>query len=148
MKTKTTLLLLLMFVGATCFAQPKLESWKELKDFHEVMSATYHPSQENNLKPIKARATEMKDKALALSNANVPAEFNTDQIKASVKKLQGQCVTLEKMVNSKVPDKDITKHLAMAHDSFHEIVGLCSGGEEHEKEGQNIEGKEKEEHAK
>ena len=135
MKIKTTLLLF-MFIGATCFAQTKakMDSWKELKEFHEVMAATFHPSQENDLKPIKARASELKEKAIALSNGNIPAEFNNDKVKDSIKMLQGQCSNLEKMVKNASPDKDITKFLAKTHDTFHQIVGLCSGGEGHEKE--------------
>ena len=123
-----------MFVGATCFAQPKLQSWKELKEFHEVMSGTFHPSEENDLRPIKSRATEMKEKSLALTKNDIPKEFNTDKIKASVRKLQDECAVMEKMVNNKSSDKEITKYLAQVHDTFHEIVGLCSGGEGHEKE--------------
>ncbi len=137
MKTKTALLVLFMFVVSTCFAQSKAGagSWKELKEFHEVMAATYHPRQENDLKPIKARATELKEKAMALSNSKVPAEFNNDKIKASVAKLQEECTMMEKMVKNNSTDKEITKYLAQVHDTFHTIVGLCSHDEEHEEHG-------------
>lgn len=45
------------------------------------MSQTFHPSLEGDLKPIKARMVEFMEKAEALCNSNIPAEFNKASIK-------------------------------------------------------------------
>lgn len=133
MKNKIAIIILLMFIGSSAFSQSKMQSWKELKDFHMVMSQTFHPSEEGNLEPIKTRATEMKEKATALAASKIPAEFDNKKVKAAVMKLKEGTVKMEKMVADKASDKDITSHLISLHDIFHEIVGLCKD-EDHSEE--------------
>lgn len=131
MKNKIVLLIVLMFTGTSAFSQTKskssMASWPELKEFHTVMSQTFHPSEEGNLEPIKTRATEMKEKAMALASSKVPAEFDNSKIKDAVNRLKDGTMTMEKMVDTKVDDKQIASHLNSLHDIFHEIVGLCRG---------------------
>jgi hypothetical protein len=66
-ETKITILLSI-FISTVVLAQPKADSWKELKEFHSVMAATFHPSEDNNLTPIKSRAGELNEKAIALQS--------------------------------------------------------------------------------
>lgn len=104
----------------------KFENWQALKDFHKVMSQTFHPSEEGNLKPIKERSGEMVQKAEALSKSTIPAEFNKKEVVAAVKKLVTDSKKLDKLVKAKKSDKEITNALTELHDVFHEIVGLCT----------------------
>ena len=134
MKKLTTLLLLLL-VGTIGYAQDKaavsekkksaFETWPELKEFHGVMSQTFHPSEEGNLEPIKSRATEMKEKAAKLADSKIPADLNNDKVIAAVTKLKDNSVLMEKMVADKKSDKEISEYLNVMHDTFHEIIGLC-----------------------
>ena len=55
-------------------AQNKAE-WKELKDFHTVMSQTFHPAEEGNLKPIRERSAEMVKAAEAWKKSAIPADY-------------------------------------------------------------------------
>jgi hypothetical protein len=57
-----------IMITAFAFAQPKPSDWAELKEFHGVMSQTFHPAEEGKLDPIKTRSTEMVEKAVALLN--------------------------------------------------------------------------------
>jgi hypothetical protein len=125
MKNKLSLLAILLFIGSSAFSQ-SMTAWPELKNFHGVMSQTFHPSEEGNLEPIKTRATEMKEKAYALADSKIPAEFNNDKVKAAVNQLKEETSKMEKVVNSKGSDKEITAQLTTVHDTFHQIVGLCS----------------------
>ena len=132
---KITTLLVLLLVGTFGFAQEKtteqpkkkspFESWPELKEFHGVMSQTFHPSEEGNLEPIKARASEMKEKAVKLSESKIPADLDNEKVKAAVSKLKDNSMVMEKMVADKKSDKEISDYLIVMHDTFHEIVGLC-----------------------
>ena len=132
---KITTLLLLVLVGTIGFAQDKtaepakkkspFETWPELKEFHGVMSQTFHPSEEGNIEPIKARATEMKEKAAKLAESKIPADLNNEKVIAAVNKLKENSVVMEKMVADKKSDKEISDYLIVMHDTFHEIVGLC-----------------------
>jgi hypothetical protein len=151
MKNKIAILIAFMFVGTYSFAQSKLESWKELKDFHTVMSQTFHPSEEGNLDPIKKRSGEMKEKAAALAASKVPAEFDNDKVKDAVSRLKSGSVKLDQMVTDKAADKEIKDQIVIMHNTFHEIVELCSKESEHsdkdkdhekEKEKGNEKGKE------
>ncbi len=132
MKTKNLILIIFLLTSTSIFAQSKFDSWPELKDFHKVMSATFHASEENNLEPIKTRATEMKEKAVALASSKIPAEFNNDKVKAATKELETGSIEMEKLVNEKASDRMITSHLFNLHETFHKIVGLCSPGTEGE----------------
>ena len=89
------------------------------------MSQTFHPSEEGNLEPIKTRATEMREKAAALADSKIPADLDNEKVRAAVNKLKDNTVVMEKMVNDKKSDKEITEYLVTLHDTFHEIVGLC-----------------------
>jgi len=107
-------------------AQSIGEKWKELKEFHGVMSQTFHPSEESNLEPIKKRSGEMAQKAEALTKSAIPKEFDTPKIRNAVKKLKEGSNKLHKLISSgKATDEQIKKDLAALHDVFHEIVGLC-----------------------
>lgn len=107
------------------------DTWPELREFHLVMSQTFHPSEEGNLNPIKERSTELKEKTYALSNSKIPGEDDNEKIKSSLLKLKENNVALEKMINEKKSDKEITEFLSVVHDNFHEIIGLCKN-EKHE----------------
>lgn len=106
-------------------AQSTFDSWPELKAFHSVMSATFHPAEEGNLKPIREKSDELAAKAAKLQNALVPEQFNKPAIKASIKKLAAESKALNQMIKKKAKDAVILKSLTALHDRFHEIVGLC-----------------------
>ncbi|GAB4188915.1 MAG: hypothetical protein OHK0057_07100 [Thermoflexibacter sp.] len=108
------------------YAQSIFDQWAELKDFHGVMSATFHPAEEGKLEPIKMRSREMEEKANTLAKSVIPAQFDTPAVKRAVKKLQKDSKVLNRMIkNKKASDSEITKSLSALHDVFHEIVGLC-----------------------
>lgn len=122
---KILILCCLFAVAISAKAQSTFDNWPELKAFHSVMSATFHPAEEGNLKPIKERSTELAAKAARMQNSLVPKVYGTPAIKASMKKLSLQSKALEQTVKRKSKDEVILKQLTALHDRFHEIVGLC-----------------------
>ncbi|MFV8366057.1 hypothetical protein [Flavobacterium sp. XS1P27] len=123
---KAFLVLALIVVVNSVSAQSTFEKWPAIKEFHEVMSQTFHPAEEGNLVPIKARSEEMMNKAAMLLKSDIPAEFRTDAILASAERLQIKSKALHKLVMSNGSDAAIVKSITDLHDTFHEIVGLCS----------------------
>lgn len=113
-------------------AQTSAKDWKELKAFHSVMAATFHPSEEGNLQPIKERSGEMVEKAKLLATSKVPDEFNKPEMLAAIKELVAGSEKLDAMIKAKATDEEITKFLSGLHDTFHKIVGLCQPGDKHE----------------
>lgn len=127
MKIFKSLLVLAVFFAANIItAQSMSEKWPTIKSFHGVMSQTFHPAEEGNLEPIKKRAQEMAEKAAILSVNEIPAEYKTKAILASIEKLQINTKELHKMVEDKFSDGELLKKLTLTHDIFHEIMGLCS----------------------
>lgn len=106
------------------YKKTKFDNWQALKDFHKIMSQTFHASEEGNLQPIKEQSDEMVKKAEALVK-NIPAKYNTKKITDVVGEIVVGSKKLDKMVKSKKSDKAITESLSKLHDTFHQIVGLC-----------------------
>ena len=123
---KAFLVLAFILVANSVSAQSTFEKWPAIKEFHEVMSQTFHPAEEGNLAPIKARSEEMMNKAAMLLKSDIPAEFRTNAILASAERLQLKSKALHKLVTSNGSDAAILKSITDLHDTFHEIVGLCS----------------------
>ncbi len=99
----------------------ELDTWTGLNDFHEVMGATFHPSQDGNLKPIRERSGELFSRAKALQTGKIPASFNTPGIKKSIDNLVRGAGTLHQLILKKADDKTITKKLEELHEVFHQI---------------------------
>jgi hypothetical protein len=123
---KTFLVLALIVVANSVSAQSTFDKWPAIKEFHGVMSETFHPAEEGNLAPIKARSEEMMNKAALLLKSDIPTEFKTKAILASAERLQLKSKALHELVTSKGADAAIVKSITELHDVFHEIVGLCS----------------------
>lgn len=123
---KTFLALTFIFMANGISAQSTFEKWPAIKEFHDVMSQTFHPAEEGNFAPIKARSEEMMIKASKLLKSDIPAAFKTDAILASAGKLETQSDALHKLVTAGASDDIIMKSITDLHDTFHEIVGLCS----------------------
>jgi hypothetical protein len=123
---KAFLVLILIVVTNTVWAQSTFDKWPAIKEFHEVMSQTFHPAEEGNLAPIKARSEEMMNKAAMLLKSDIPTEFRTNAILASAERLQLKSKALHKLVKSNGTDAAIVTSITDLHDTFHAIVGLCS----------------------
>lgn len=131
---KLALILGLLIVNTTIsIAQnkSKFDSWPAIKEFHKVMSQTFHPSEEGNLEPIKKRSGEMMEKASILLTSEIPNEFSSPKIKDAVERLANDSKKLHQLVINNKSDKEITEALSKLHDVFHEIVGLCTNEEHH-----------------
>jgi hypothetical protein len=123
---KKLALLFIVLVSAAGFAQSTFDKWPEIKEFHEIVSQTFHPSEEGNLEPIKSRSLELAQKAETLNLKEKPAEFKTKEILLATEKLQIKSWALHKKIKLGATDKEITDMLSEIHGIFHEIVGLCS----------------------
>lgn len=125
-KLKALLILALVVMANSVSAQSTFDKWPAIKEFHDVMSATFHPAEDGNLAPIKARSEEMMTKAAALLKATKPVEFRTKAILDASEKLKSQSLGLNALIMANGSDAAIVKELTEMHDIFHEIVGLCS----------------------
>lgn len=111
-------------------AQQKAK-WAELDAFHEVMSKTFHPSEEGKLEPIKTRSQEMLDKAVAWKNSTAPEGYDKNSVKKNLKDLVKGAKELNKMVKENAADATLKEKLSKLHDVFHQIVEKCEKEEHH-----------------
>lgn len=126
MNTKTISFLLFFLCINTLTAQSIFEKWPEMNVFHEVMAQTFHPTEENNLEPLKTRSEELMKKAENLLNSNIPEEYRTKSILNALEILQSKSEALNKLVVAKASDDELKQSIADLHTLFHEIVGLCN----------------------
>jgi DUF2911 family protein len=101
------------------------DKWNELSAFHDVMSATFHPMQEGDFKPIRDRAAEMAAKGKQWADSKPPKLYDKPEIKTNVAKLAQESKALATLVAKKASDAQIKESLSTLHDRFHEIIGLC-----------------------
>ena len=102
------------------------DAWTELKEFHKVMAATFHPAEEGDFKPIRERSGEMAMKAMAIQKGRIPTSYNTPEINKAIADLVMGAEKLNKAVMKNKKDKEINNQLTALHDVFHTIQGLCS----------------------
>jgi hypothetical protein len=132
------LFLLFLLAGFFLFSnitigQSKFDKWPELKTFHGVMSQTFHPSEEGDLKPIKSRVGEFLEKAEALRKSNLPVEFNKASVKEATDALVKEAKELKLLIEKGGKDDEIAKALNHLHDTFHTIVERCDKNDEEHK---------------
>ena len=118
------LMVFLFLIQQPVYAQQASE-WKAMEDFHIVMGATFHPSEENNLGPLKEKAVDLLDKARAWKNAAVPQGYNSYLTKPVLKKLVQECKSIREAVEKNKSDTMLKILITKAHETFHEIKEKC-----------------------
>ena len=126
---------LLLAVTAVLFVMPVTAQgkakWNEMEAFHEVMSKTFHPSEEGKLEPIRTRSQEMADKAKAWKSSSAPEGYNKKAVKKSLNALVKGANEINSLVKSKAADDILKKKLSALHDVFHEIMEKCEKEDHH-----------------
>jgi hypothetical protein len=117
--------LLFTCILSVLLATAQKTTWKEMEDFHSVMSATFHPAEENKLQPVKDSATALLTKAKAWQQSAVPAGYKAGVTKPILKKLVNQCRVISQSVKAKKTDAVLKQEITTAHDIFHEIMEKC-----------------------
>lgn len=104
--------------------------WKELKAFHGLMSASFHPAEDGNFEPLRQKADSLLIIARNWQASAIPADFKPEDTKAALSKLVAQCTVVKKAVDEKADNKVLFKEITEAHNIFHTIVGECRKAEE------------------
>jgi len=123
---KVFLVLTILVVANSVSAQSTFDKWPAIKEFHQATSQTFHSAEEGNFTAITARSGEILDKVTMILKSNFPAEFRTNAILASFERLQLKSKALHKLITVNGSDAVILKSITDLHDTFHQIVGLCS----------------------
>ncbi|MBL7701616.1 MAG: hypothetical protein JNM14_05165 [Ferruginibacter sp.] len=127
MKTKVLLIAvtLLTWVHALQAQTTKKPVWKEMKTFHSFMSSTFHPVEEGDYAPLRAKADSLLIAAKLWQASAIPADFKPTETKTALAKLVSKCEAIQKAVTAKQPDAKLKTLITEGHDIFHTIVGEC-----------------------
>ena len=126
MKHLSLMMMGVFLISAISFAQTaKKIEWKEMKAFHEIMSAVYHPTEEGNFAPLKEKANELSKTAKIWRDSKVPSELMAEQTKAMLNKLLAKCREIANAVQVNTPNSQLKVMIVAAHDMFHKIVVEC-----------------------
>ncbi len=116
----TACLLLGLFASASAQS-----TWQEyLHAYHDLMSSTFHPAEEGDFGPIKAKAPEMAALAKEWSKADLPEKEG--ELKKALKDLVKGSRTVTRLVRKNYSNDVIGEGLSDLHDTFHTVTGLCS----------------------
>lgn len=123
MKKVISICVLLLVVHLTNAQQ---QQWKELTAFHNIMSATYHPAEENNLKPLKDSSAVLVQRAKQWKLSVIPAGFDAAAIQPLLIKLLNEAELLHAAVKKKAPDAELIKQITNLHKTFHSVEEECN----------------------
>jgi hypothetical protein len=119
------IMLLALCLLASSFGYAQKAEWKAMQDFHAVMSPTFHPAEENNLKPTRENAEKLLLVAQKWQKSKVPAGFNAVLAQPILKKLVKDCSMVAQAVKAKKSDAELKQLITKAHDTFHEFAEKC-----------------------
>lgn len=114
-----------LFSGFSFAQTQKAAVWPEMKAFHELMSASFHPAEEGNFAPLKENAPKLYRASKVWYASEIPANFKAEETKAALDKLMKQCNQIWREIENKASDEQLKTLITEAHDTFHKIVGEC-----------------------
>ena len=115
----------ILFLSATGFAQTKKVAWPEMKTFQSFMAATFHPSEDGNLAPLKQKADSLAIVAKMWQASAIPSNYKPAETKSALENLVAKTTDINNAVAANKSDADFKKLIAEAHDIFHHIAGEC-----------------------
>ncbi len=121
---KSIFTIICLVVTTSVFAQKK--EWKEMHDFHAVISKTFHPAEENKLQPTRDSAALLLKRAKLWQQSTVPQGYDAALVKPVLERLTVSCRELLLAVKKKETDLQLKQRITGVHDLFHEIMEKCN----------------------
>jgi hypothetical protein len=128
-KTMPTLFLSLFLSLPFVLTAQEKSDWKEMNSFHTLMSASFHPAEEGNLKPLQAKSDSLLITAKKWKASKIPAGFKPAETAETLTKLVKQLELVNNSVKAKQDDATLKMQIKEAHEIFHTIVEKCRVGE-------------------
>jgi hypothetical protein len=117
---KPILIFISLFICIASRSQTR--SWKEMDDFHVLVSQILHPVETGNLEPLKKNSQLLLDDAVLWQKSPVPPADMSPEIAGQLKELVGSCEKLNDAVKQKKSNKEISSLAMSTHMKFHMIL--------------------------
>lgn len=126
---KKVLFILLSFIFTTTLFAQKEEAiaWKELKDFHDMVSPIYHNAEKGNYATVRDSSKLLLKRAQTLNKASLPEGLNKTTFQPLTEKLVADTKEVNEAVKAKKTDAEIKPLLHQVHEDFHEILEKSEG---------------------
>lgn len=127
---KKILFILLTFIFTTSLFAQKEEaiSWKELKDFHDMVSPIYHNAEKGKFSTVRDSSNLLLKRAQTLNKANLPEGLNKETFKPLTKKLVAETKEVNAAVKANKTEAELKPLLHNVHEAFHEILEKFEAG--------------------
>lgn len=113
---------------APAATDPQMGAWNQNVDaYHEVMSSTFHPAENGDLKPLKERAATLAERAETWATTALPASLKGKGLEEKLVLLAKGSRDIANQVASQRSDEELTKAITALHDVFHEVVEMGGG---------------------
>jgi hypothetical protein len=120
---KVLFILFSLIIASSLFAQKEESiSWKELKDFHDMVSPIYHNAEKGNYSTVRDSSKLLLNRAQTLNNATLPEGLNKTIFKPLTKKLVDETKEVNAAVKDKKTEAELKTLLHNVHETFHEIL--------------------------
>lgn len=120
----------LALAPAVAFSQDK-KAWPEMDAFHSFMASTFHPAEQGNLQPLRAKADDMLRAAEAWQKSTIPYDYKVDETKQNLQILVKLVNGVADAVHNNADDAKLTALITSAHDAFHQIAEKCRKDDKH-----------------
>lgn len=105
--------------------------WKELDAYHDLMAATWHPAQKDDLKPARAKADSLVAAAKAWSDSKAPAACDTKPIKDAIAEVLAGSTKVLHLVHGNAADAELKTAMHDVHEKFEVVEKGCKPGKAH-----------------
>lgn len=95
-----------------------------LENYHNVMSASFHSAEEDNLEPLKERYQQFAALSRTWVKLPIPAKYQKENIEEALKELEKESAALAQVVEQG-SDEEMKKAIYDLHDVFHKVQELC-----------------------
>ncbi len=107
---------------------PQMSAWnKNVDAYHEVMSSTFHPAENGDLKPLKTRAATLAERAETWAATALPTSLKGKGLEEKLALLAKGSRDIANQVAKQESDEALTKAITALHDVFHEVVEMGGG---------------------
>lgn len=102
--------------------------WKQLDAFHKLLQDTWHPAQNGDLKPARAKAAEFVAGAETWAKSKGPAKCDNEMARKAIPGVVSDAKAFGNAVAGSASDDAVKAALKKAHDAFEMVAMPCMMG--------------------
>ncbi|MCZ8330708.1 MAG: hypothetical protein O9282_05295 [Flavobacterium sp.] len=106
-------------------ARAIIETWPEIKNYHDLMTKSYKSAKKGDFNPIKNYATTLSKDAEKLCIENMPQNFRQPKTIEALVKLKRESKNIHELLENNATNNEIFETLKSIHLTFKKMSDLC-----------------------